>query len=492
MQEPTLRHWHRAVGLALGPLLLLQAVSGLFLSVEILYGAHERVHSLLVGRRMPSVARFWDFLLVEIHYGGILGRWYHWGLGFGLAFLVASGSLIFIRLRARLRANVTGTGRLRPAAAVAVSGTADGAAQPATSLDRLYSLQWKVYALLGAGALAIFLAASFTHFRAYRLLSLNAPLVGAASEVKLGGALAHLWFEEIMVGDPHETLDTVWESLDAADGYARAMQQGGLTPRGILPPLTDAPTLKELAAVRGKLAELREITRARLRDPAGAGPGSPLDQRHDALFLDFLATAGAFDAAVQAAIRRDLAAFRNNLAVVVTTGLLLTAAIGFLVLRLERQRSQSVLAIESARAECEDSQAGMRDLISAVSDSVLLVDPEGRIVEANRSACRSLGYTEEELTGLPVGRVEAGLDEDDLVERLRRIEPGHPARVAGLHRRRDGSTFPVEWHLGAYERAGQRVAVCLARTLSEPSPERRPASPPSQSPGRKDRSRSDP
>ena len=103
MREPELRVLHRRAGVVLAPLLVLQALSGVLLSVDWLLGIHRRVGES-VGKAAPALARLWDAALVEIHYGtGVGGAVYHILLGIAVVGVAASGFVIFLRVRARLR-----------------------------------------------------------------------------------------------------------------------------------------------------------------------------------------------------------------------------------------------------------------------------------------------------------------------------------------------------------------------------------------------------
>jgi len=103
VKEPNLRIWHRKVGIVVAPLLLLQAVSGIFLSVDWLLGIHERVGELIT-RNVPPLLVLWDRMLVQVHYGlDVGGAFYHVMLGLGAVWMVVSGVMIYMRLRARLK-----------------------------------------------------------------------------------------------------------------------------------------------------------------------------------------------------------------------------------------------------------------------------------------------------------------------------------------------------------------------------------------------------
>jgi len=100
MKELDLRKWHRNVGIVLAPLLILQAVSGVFLSLDWMLGYHQRVGEAI--RAIPVVIILWDKLLVNIHYGfGLTGSPYHIALGIGLIWATVSGVIIHLRIRAR-------------------------------------------------------------------------------------------------------------------------------------------------------------------------------------------------------------------------------------------------------------------------------------------------------------------------------------------------------------------------------------------------------
>ena len=100
MKEPTLRKWHRNIGIPLIPLILLQAVSGIFLSLEWLTGLHHAASRLLLDT--GPVLRFWDWFFLGVHYGGgNMGHFLNVVIGLGILWLGVSGVWIFIKARGR-------------------------------------------------------------------------------------------------------------------------------------------------------------------------------------------------------------------------------------------------------------------------------------------------------------------------------------------------------------------------------------------------------
>jgi PAS domain S-box-containing protein len=86
-----------------------------------------------------------------------------------------------------------------------------------------------------------------------------------------------------------------------------------------------------------------------------------------------------------------------------------------------------------------------RTLIERSSDAIYVVDPgTGRFLDVNEGGCRALGFTRDEHLALTVFDVAVGVDRavfNATVERAK--EAGH-ATVEALHRRKDGTTYPVE------------------------------------------------
>ncbi len=115
----------------------------------------------------------------------------------------------------------------------------------------------------------------------------------------------------------------------------------------------------------------------------------------------------------------------------------------------------------------KQSEERFHSLVENAGDAFFIHDLDGRFVDANQWACDSLGYTREELLGLSVADVEMGFDPAGLLELWGKVVAGTPITLDGAHRRKDGSTFPVEIRLGVFESDGRRLMLALARDVSE-------------------------
>jgi len=116
----------------------------------------------------------------------------------------------------------------------------------------------------------------------------------------------------------------------------------------------------------------------------------------------------------------------------------------------------------------ERSEARFRQLVEQAVDGIFVCDEEGLLVDVNRQACESLGYTREELLGTPFVDLCPGLDIEQLWELLDGLDPGESETLAASHLRPDGSSFPVELHLGPFwDFEGAPRILALARDVTD-------------------------
>ncbi len=104
------------------------------------------------------------------------------------------------------------------------------------------------------------------------------------------------------------------------------------------------------------------------------------------------------------------------------------------------------------RRRAEEQLARFKAIADCATEAYLLCDSRTRIVYANRVAAEWLGYSAEELLTQSAAVIDPMYTPElvsDLVARRRRGEPVAP--FESVHRRRDGSTFPVETSLTVVE-----------------------------------------
>ena len=109
----------------------------------------------------------------------------------------------------------------------------------------------------------------------------------------------------------------------------------------------------------------------------------------------------------------------------------------------------------------------MRVVVESLGDALFVHDLEGRIVECNRRACESLGYSREEILARNIADVDRQQTRTTLLGRLGRDREAGALTGEGLHVRKDGSTFPVEVRVAVLRKGQEPLFVSTARDVSE-------------------------
>jgi PAS domain S-box-containing protein len=106
-------------------------------------------------------------------------------------------------------------------------------------------------------------------------------------------------------------------------------------------------------------------------------------------------------------------------------------------------------------------------LFEGIDDAVFVHDLQGRILEANRAACRRLGYTRDELLRLTTADIDDPEFAAAFQERLgRQLSEGH-FQCEGRHRSKDGRVIPVDINTSAIEMGGRPCILAVMRDITE-------------------------
>jgi PAS domain S-box-containing protein len=106
--------------------------------------------------------------------------------------------------------------------------------------------------------------------------------------------------------------------------------------------------------------------------------------------------------------------------------------------------------------------------LNQAHEEFLVVSEDFRILYVNDEVCRALGYSREELCGMMLMDIEAHYSVQELNVLREKIKSMDGSiRHEAEHRRRDGSTFPVEILSSEFEYRGKKMGVALARDIGE-------------------------
>ncbi|MEJ2671169.1 MAG: PAS domain S-box protein [Deltaproteobacteria bacterium] len=126
---------------------------------------------------------------------------------------------------------------------------------------------------------------------------------------------------------------------------------------------------------------------------------------------------------------------------------------------------EDITECHQAQEALIESQKQFRQLVEYAADAFFLHDKE-KILRVNQQACDSLGYSRAELLQMSLADIEVAISTHDL-KKLWEQELKSPITLQGTHRRKDGSTLPVEVRAGDIIYDGRRLRLALARDISK-------------------------
>ena len=128
-----------------------------------------------------------------------------------------------------------------------------------------------------------------------------------------------------------------------------------------------------------------------------------------------------------------------------------------------------ISAHQQAERALRESEDRYRQLFAAESDSIFLIDNQtGSILEANAAAEKLYGYSHEELLCLKNSDLSAESEQTRIVTRTSPIDPESVVKIPlRLHKKKDGTIYPVEITGRFFEWMGRSVHIAAIRDITE-------------------------
>lgn len=99
--------------------------------------------------------------------------------------------------------------------------------------------------------------------------------------------------------------------------------------------------------------------------------------------------------------------------------------------------------------------------------AIVHLAPDGRVIDANETTCRWLGYSRDELLGLTIFDINPQATLGVWREHWRQLREHKSLAYHSEHRRKDGSTFPVELTTSHLKFGDQEFALSVVQDVSE-------------------------
>jgi len=118
--------------------------------------------------------------------------------------------------------------------------------------------------------------------------------------------------------------------------------------------------------------------------------------------------------------------------------------------------------------EAEEALRLTQFSVDNAGDSVHWIDPDtARFLYVNDLACSNLGYSRDELLSMGVSDIDPNVPMEQFPEIVEQIRKEGVLHLSSLHRRKDGTTFPVEITTTFIEHKGREIIVAYARDVTE-------------------------
>ncbi len=119
------------------------------------------------------------------------------------------------------------------------------------------------------------------------------------------------------------------------------------------------------------------------------------------------------------------------------------------------------------RKRVEEQLALFKHSIDTTKDGVYWFDSANKLIYVNDAGCQALGYAREELFGLPMAAYAPHASPERLRSVWEKLRATHHYTSESVHRRKDGSEFPVEITTALICFGGREYSCGFARDISE-------------------------
>ena len=118
-------------------------------------------------------------------------------------------------------------------------------------------------------------------------------------------------------------------------------------------------------------------------------------------------------------------------------------------------------------AALRESEERFRHLVEQAGEAFFVYDLTGKVIDVNKEACESLGYSRADLLALAVQDIDLAFDPAKGREKWKQMVPGVAITMTGTHRRKDGTTFPTEERVAVFRSGNQRLLLALVRDITD-------------------------
>lgn len=123
--------------------------------------------------------------------------------------------------------------------------------------------------------------------------------------------------------------------------------------------------------------------------------------------------------------------------------------------------------LKAAFASLAEGERRFHTLVEQAGDGFELLGPDGRILDVNSATCDGLGYAREELLEMNITDIDPIITKEVFTANLAEFVDNPPTTFETIHKRKDGTTFPVEINASVFRLGDMIVSLSLTRDISK-------------------------
>jgi len=121
---------------------------------------------------------------------------------------------------------------------------------------------------------------------------------------------------------------------------------------------------------------------------------------------------------------------------------------------------------KAAEIALKESMENYRELIDGMNETIWVIDFNGNLIDVNKTAVDTMGYTKQELLALGLNGIDIHLSQDDIQRLVKTIPADRLQIFETVHRTKSGKEFPVEVYSSIVNYQGQKAILSIARDIS--------------------------
>ena len=140
--------------------------------------------------------------------------------------------------------------------------------------------------------------------------------------------------------------------------------------------------------------------------------------------------------------------------------------------QLEERIAEHTAELVAANTSLMKSEALYRRLFNNTSDSILILDLDGHLINVNDEACRQYGYTREELLNMHISQIDTPEEAVHVPGRMQQIHQHAHAAFEAVHRDARGEIHHVDVRVSKIDYDGCEALFSFCRDITQEKADR--------------------